>query len=43
MPRNNLAVNAIHNLTFVVFENLEIISPTDVYKRIAFMQSILRG
>ena len=31
------------NLTVGVFENLEITSPMDVTKRLAYMQRILRG
>ena len=38
-----VVINSIHNLTVRVFENLEIISPTDVDKRLAYMQRILRG
>ena len=36
-------MNAMHNLTAGVFEHLEIISPTDVDKRLAYTQRILRG
>ena len=31
------------NLTYVVFENLDIISLMDLYQRVAYMQCILRG
>ena len=33
----------MHDLTSGVFENLEITSPMDVEKRVAYMQRILRG
>ena len=38
-----MVINAMCNLTVRVFEHLEIISPTDVDKRLAYMQRILRG
>ena len=36
-------INAMRDLTFGVFEHLEIISPTDVDKSLAYTQRILRG
>ena len=38
-----MVIKAMRNLTVGVFENLEIISPTDVDKRLAYTQIILRG
>ena len=38
-----MVIKAMRNLTVGVFENLEIISPTDVDKRLACTQCILRG
>ena len=35
--------SAVHNLTIGLFEHLEITSPIKVYKRVAYMQRILRG
>ena len=37
-----MVINAMCNLTVRVFEHLEIISPTDVDKRLAYTQRILR-
>ena len=36
-----VVINAMHDLTVGVFENLEIILPADVDKRIAYTQRIL--
>ena len=38
-----MVINAIRDLTFGVFGHLDIISPTDVDKRLAYTQRILRG
>ena len=38
-----MVINAMRNLTVGVFEHLEIISPTDVDKGLAYTQRILRG
>ena len=38
-----VVINAMRNLTVGVFEHLEIISPTDVDKGLAYTQRILRG
>ena len=38
-----VVINAMRNLTVKVFEHLEIISPTDVDKRLSYKQRILRG
>ena len=38
-----VVINAMHNLTVGVFENLDIILPVDAEKRIAYTQHILRG
>ena len=38
-----MVINAMRVLIVGVFENLEIISPTDVDKRLAYTQRILRG
>ena len=37
-----IVINAMRNLTVIVFDHLETILPTDVDKRLAYMQSILR-
>ena len=36
-------VNAIYDLSGDFFDRLEINSPTDVYKRVAYTQRIIRG
>ena len=38
-----MVINAMRDLTIGVFEHLDIISPTDVGKRLAYMQRILKG
>ena len=38
-----MVIKAMRNLTVGVFEHLEIISPTYMYKRTAYTQGILRG
>ena len=38
-----MVINAMRDLTVRVFELLDIISPADVDKMTAYMQSILRG
>ena len=38
-----MVINAMQNLTARFLEHLDIISPTDVDKRLAYMQRILRG
>ena len=37
-----MVINAMRDLTVGVFEHLEIILPTDIYKRLAYTQRILK-
>ena len=37
-----MVINAIRDFTVEVFEHLDIIFPTDVYKTLAYTQRILR-